>query len=97
MPGPLAHQNLAVLQNQSSNHAFHKRSYSRGKENPFQAQAVDFSSCLPTNAAQYSTSSRPSPPKAARKWLSISSSHTTLPRTNIGTTISDFVSVEHPR
>src|SRR5205807_8938270 len=97
MPRPLAHQNFAILQNQSRNHAFHRRSYSRGKEQSFQAKAVDFSSCLPTKAAQYSTSSRSSPAKAAGKWLSISSSPTTLPRTKIGTTISDFVSVEHAR
>src|SRR5438132_13115759 len=91
MPRPLAHQNFAILQNQSRNHAFHRRSYSRGKEKSFQAQAVDFSSCLPTNAAQYSTSSRSSPAKAAGKWLSISSSPTTLPRTKIGTQFSVFV------
>src|SRR5438552_17064907 len=96
-PRPLAHQNFAILQNQSRNHAFHRRSYSRGKEKFFQAQAVDFSSCLPTNAAQYSTSSPSSPAKAAGKWLSISCSPTTLPRTKIGTTISDLVAVEHAR
>src|SRR5690348_15024502 len=97
VPRSLAHQNFPILQNQSSNHAFHRRSCSRGKEQSFQAQAVDFSSCLPTNAAQYSTSSRSSPAKAAGKWLSISSSPTTLLRTKIGTTISDLVSVEHAR
>src|SRR5437879_5095282 len=48
MPRPLAHQNFVILQNQSRNHAFHRRSYSRGKEKSFQDQAVDFSSCLPT-------------------------------------------------
>jgi hypothetical protein len=53
--------------------------------------------CWPTRLAQYSTSSRSSSLKAARKWLSISSSPTTLPRTKMGTTISDLVSCEHAR
>jgi hypothetical protein len=51
----------------------------------------------PTKLAQYSTSSRSSSLKAARKWLSISSSPTTFPRTKMGTTISDLVSCEHAR
>src|SRR5438105_4743080 len=57
----------------------------------------DFSSCLPTSDAQYSTSFRSWSPKAAGKWLSMSSSPMTFPRTNTGTTISDLVSVEHAR
>src|SRR5579883_1506932 len=56
-----------------------------------------FSRCRPTRDAQYSTNSRSSPENAAGKWLSISSSPTTLPPLKMGTTISDFVSIEHAR
>ena len=52
---------------------------------------------FPTTAAQYSTSSRSSLSNAAREWLSISSSPATLPRMKMGTTISDFVSIEQDK
>src|SRR5258708_22603156 len=51
----------------------------------------------PFTLPQCSVSSRSSGPKAARKWLSISSSPTTFLFTNTGTTISDLVSMEQAR
>src|SRR3954453_15558705 len=63
----------------------------------FYSHAWNVSSFSPTSLAQCCTSAWCSEVKAAGKWLSISSSPTTLPCTNTGTTISDLVSSEQAR
>ena len=109
--GALADQNLVILEDQRGHHVFHDRRGALRTAGHIRSSIAigcsglvfptfhpaAFSNCLPTSAAQYSTRARSASPKAAGKWLSMSSSPTTLPRTNTGTTISDLVSVEQAR
>ena len=93
--GALANQDLSAPQDERSRDALDGTAMPRWfRRNPLHPC---FSSRRPTSSAQCSTSWRSSAVKAAAKWLSMSISPTTCPRTKMGATISDLVSIEHAR
>ena len=93
--GALANQDLSALQDERGRDALEGTAAPRWfRRNPLHSC---FSSRRPTSSAQCSTNLRSSAVKAAGKWLSMSISPTTCPRTKTGATISDLVSREQAR